>query len=421
MTTARAAGPAVHPRVRAAFAALDAAGLRWALLRGLEELGAPEGDVDILVEPAAGDLNGVLAGAGFVRLPARGHGSHGFYAAYEASNDAWVLVDVVTDVAFGRFAELRTALAPALLARRQRIGSVAVLNRADAFWHLLLHDLLGRGEIDPRRRSALSALLGDAAAGSPVATLVARLAPGIDAALHAAVADGDWAAVGTLGRALRRAWLVRRPRARIEPALRALERRLPPPDGRGLSIGIIGPDGAGKTTLADALRASMPVPTRYVYLGIWRHSRIEARLRRVVGARLALRLVKLVAKSALIRLERARGLVVLLDRYTCDADLPSDELDWKGRVSAWLVRRTCAEPDLLILLDAPAEVMYARKGEHGIGELQLRRDAYLAMGDRYPQLVVVDATRPAADVRSRATALVLDALSRRRSRNEPPV
>jgi thymidylate kinase len=412
MTTVRPLDPAVHPRVRAAFAALDAAGLRWAVLRGLEQLGAPEGDVDILVEPAGGDLNRVFAAAGFVPLPARGHGSHRFFAGYEASEDAWVIVDVVTDVAFGRFAELRTALAPALLARRKRIGSVPVLDDADAFWHLLLHDVLGRGHVDPRRRSALPALVGDAAAGSPLATLVAGLVPGMDAALHAAVAAGDWAAARKLGGALRRAWLVRRPRARIEPAVRVLQRRLPPPGGRGLSIAIIGPDGAGKTTLAETLRASMPVPTRYVYLGIWRHSRIEARLRRVIGARLALRLLKLVAKSAIIRLERARGYVVVLDRYTCDADLPSDELDWKGRVSAWLVRRTCAEPDLLLLLDAPAEVMYARKGEHGIRELQLRRAAYLGMGDRYPQLVVLDATRPAADVRCRATDLVMAALSR---------
>jgi hypothetical protein len=53
--------------------------------------------------------------------------------------------------------------------------------------------------------------------------------------------------------------------------------------------------------------------------------------------------------------------------------------------------------------------MYARKGEHGVAELQLWRDAYRAMSGRYPQMAIVDASMPADDVRREATRLVWEA------------
>src|SRR5207244_2333560 len=40
--------------------------------------------------------------------------------------------------------------------------------------------------------------------------------------------------------------------------------------GTGMSIVILGPDGAGKTTLAQGLAASVPLPSRQVYMGVWR-------------------------------------------------------------------------------------------------------------------------------------------------------
>jgi thymidylate kinase len=406
--------PGIHPRVRAAFEALDGAGAGWALLRGLDDLASPDGDVDVLVDPCAAGLDAILARAGFARLPALGHGSHRFYVAYDPDEDAWLTIDVVTDVAFGRLHEFRTDLARPLVARRQRLGSVAALRPEDAFWHLLLHDVLGARDVAARRRDELRSLLPGAAAASPLRAFVTSLRPNLADRLVAAVADGEWDAVRRHGRDLRQAWRRRHPAVPMRSALQAIERRLPAAGSgpSGVSIAILGPDGAGKTTLAEALRTSIPIPARYIYLGIWRQTPFEERLRRVVGARLALRLVTLLSKSVLIRYHRSRGRVILLDRYTCDADLPAADVDWKGRVSARLVRRTCAEPDLVILLDAPVELMYARKGEHGIRELQLRRDAYLAMAGRFRQMVILDATEPLDDVRRRATVLLWDAWSR---------
>ena len=402
--------PEIHPLVASAFAALDAEGCKWALLRGLDGLANPASDVDLLVgAESPGAVEAALARAGFVRMPALGHGSHAFYLGYDPERDSWIELDCVSEVAFGAHQELGTGLAPALLERRHRRGAVSLLAPADAFWHGVLHHLLGRGEVPARHQAALRALAPEAGAESPLSAVLERVRAGSSSEIAAAVAAGDWAGMAVVGREIRRRW---RRRAGLRSVRRQVvnraARHLPAGsrERRGLSLAILGPDGAGKTTLAEGLRETVPLPARYVYLGIWRQARLEEHLRHVVGARLAIRLAKLLAKSVSIAYHRRRGRLVLLDRFTCDADLPSADLDLKGRISAKMVQRTCAEPDVIVLLDAPVELMYARKGEHGTEELQLRRTAYLGMAERFPQMVVVDAAQPLEEVRRQATALL---------------
>jgi thymidylate kinase len=403
---------AIHPALSGAFRALDEHGISWALLRGRNELRRPSGDVDLLVDAAAREVDSVVVGAGFVRLAARGHGSHRFYVTYDADRDCWIKLDVVTDVTFGFYQQFETTLAPGLLARRRRVGAVWVLSADDAFWHLLLHHLLSPEDVPERRRHELQAVAREASDRGPAGELVRTVHPRAALRLLAAARGGNWRAVGETGRVLRRAWYLKGGLGlAVLSARRRLERHLPPREGarEGVTVGILGPDGAGKTTLARALASSTALPSEYVYLGAWRPSRFDNHLRRVFGARLAVRLVTLVAKAVVIRGQRRLGRLVLLDRFTADAYLPCPNLDLKGRISARLVRRTNADPDLIILLDAPVELMYARKGEYELAALQLWRDAYRAMRNRYPQMVIVDASMPAEDVRREATRLVWQA------------
>jgi thymidylate kinase len=81
----------------------------------------------------------------------------------------------------------------------------------------------------------------------------------------------------------------------------------------------------------------------------------------------------------------------------------------RGRAVTRLRRRLLAgalpSPDVLVVLDAPAEVLRARKGEHDLATLQAQRDRYRALAGR-PGAVLVDATADADAVRREVTDVV---------------
>jgi thymidylate kinase len=401
-----------------AFTLLDESLVDWVVLRDAPRAPRAAGDVDVLFGPAPRrELDRALAAAGFLRVPPRGQGSHRFvfrareneFRAYDAATDSWEDLDVLTEVAFGPDLEFRTDLAPQLLARRRRVSGINRLDPNDEFWYLLLHELLKRGDVVEHRRRRIGSLCGASDLTSPVAAQIEVVSPGSATRLREAAVDRDWERVGSIGEEIRQGWSRARPVGiGVVTAFSRFTRLLPTSATMGISVALLGPDGAGKTTLAAALRGTIPMPSSYVYLGVWRESRFEETLRHLTGARLALRLVTLLAKSAWIQLQRRLGKLVILDRYTSDAALPADALDWKGRVSSTLVQKTCGEPDLVVVLDAPAELMFARKGEQGIAKLQASRDMNLAMVNRFRDVVVVDAAQQPDGLRRQVTSHICE-------------
>jgi thymidylate kinase len=119
---------------------------------------------------------------------------------------------------------------------------------------------------------------------------------------------------------------------------------------------------------------------------------------------LLLRLAEFTGKGLAARYQRRRGRLVVFDRYTYDALLAPGGERLRARVSYALIRRTCPAPDLVVVLDVPAVTMYARKGELGVARLEDFRRRYLAMRQRLPNMAVVDASQPAADVQRAVTA-----------------
>ncbi|HXE81262.1 MAG TPA: hypothetical protein VNK41_10955, partial [Vicinamibacterales bacterium] len=83
------------------------------------------------------------------------------------------------------------------------------------------------------------------------------------------------------------------------------------------------------------------------------------------------------------------------------------------RIHRWCLLHLYPRPDLVILLDAPGELLFARKGELTVEELERRRQAFLRTGAGMPGFVRVDATRPIEQVYADVAEHVVRACGRR--------
>ncbi len=153
---------------------LTRAGIQWALLRPPPTAEAGD-DVDVLV--AAADYamaRTVLRHLGFLQLPGRGRGSHRFFLGHDPSLGEWLALDLVTELAYGRWFEFKTSLGAACLERRSGPPTSRRLDPDDELYALLLHCLLDKGFISPRRASQLEQLVDDRARARPGTTACRR-------------------------------------------------------------------------------------------------------------------------------------------------------------------------------------------------------------------------------------------------------
>ena len=218
------------------------------------------------------------------------------------------------------------------------------------------------------------------------------------------------------------------------------------------SVALIGADGSGKSTLVRELPGRISAPVCALYMGMnpeaCTHTLPTTKLvfavRRALGGkaqggppdprrrtpvrgwRRPLKALKRTFRAGLLFSEewyrltvaawhRRRGTIVLFDRdffadyYAHDVQQGSDpgrRRSWGSRLHGWLLTRCFRRPDHYVLLDAPAELLHARKPEGSIEALESRRQEYLNFAEQHPEVVKVDVARELERIVDEVTALL---------------
>lgn len=407
--------------------ALVSSPARWCLLRPPRD---QYDDVDLLVAPA--DLAAVLEqlrGLGFVEEPGYGRGTHRFLVGLHGG--VFTRVDLVTSLDFGPLHSWRSGLAETCLRRSTATGGVPRLHPVDEFWVTALHLLADDGArvTEGRRWSGVPELTHQLASEPehrdwhvavdrllPARELHVRLAATLDDLAH----GSDRAEVLTAMRqTVRRRCLAAASRDRGQAVrlaqalwLRATEPARQWRGRRGLLVAVLGPDGAGKSTLLERLGRRWAWPHQRIYFGLWPDVRGGGRLAPALWpARRPFRAMTRYARGVV---GSCRGRLVLFDRYVYDAAVPPRGSHRTLKRLYFQVLLRCAPaPDLVLLLQAPGEVLFARKREMDPATLDAHRDAVSRhvhrLGSRRrrrPAVVVIDATRSPRKVADQALAAI---------------
>jgi thymidylate kinase len=226
-----------------------------------------------------------------------------------------------------------------------------------------------------------------------------------------------------------------------------------------LTVALIGPDGSGKSTISERLQTELGLPVRSIYMGVnlhksnvlLPHMRLVATLRRrgrgdelevasdienfkpapttlprraLASVRSSLRLANWLAEESyrlwVARRETRRGRVVIFDRHFF-ADFFASDIRADGaarplarRIHGFMLLHVFPKPDLVVCLDAPAEVLYARKPEGTLERVQRKREASLAALTALPHTLLIDATRPPDEIVSEVATAVRSLYEHRR-------
>jgi len=409
-------GPPVDPvppsRLADLFCAFDRERMDWALLRPPEALAEREGDVDLLVNVC--DLeraSDIAMKQGFARVPS----PRDLHAVdYDPASDRFLWLHVQTELRLGG----ETVPGPTLF---EAVVTDPLPRLSDPWmmWTLLLHGLIDKGSIAERHRPRLTRLAQSAArdAGEcALASIAAARGLRAEVVVPLLVA-GAWEELERLRITPRESPPGRGSRGRFAGARQRVRLAW---SRRGVGVAVIGPDGAGKTTLVHGLEGALPFPVVVLYMGLTGGRLRSADALRLPGVVFLARLVIVWTRYARGLNHRLRGRIVLFDRYVLDGTVPSGVRQGPlGRGSRRLQAAACPRPDLILLLDASGASMHRRKGGYDPEILESWRVAYGRLrGSR--RVEVLDAERSADAVLRDAKALIWRCYAARWRSSAPP-
>jgi thymidylate kinase len=421
------------------FEVLHTANLPFVILRNYEHLPKQIGnDLDILID----DLDRVNVEAR-LRKAAEDH-SFKWVNRAEFSPISLFAVHRETDLQlhFDLFTSLKWRGFDILMPRnilqlRQKRGDLFILHPVYEAALNLLTRLLYHGYIKEKYKPGIL----KAFSGNPEMAKVVLAEPfGMQTAkeLVELVLAEHWTSIESATARLRRLLIFRRLRntpVRVLTSIvadikRLFQRFIVPP---GLMIVMLGPDGSGKSTIAETVMDKLS-PTfekeksRYFH---WKPSVFRSRAsssapvtnphekptRNLFVSTLYLLyhwLDFILGSQLLLRPILFRNSLVVVDRYFLD--LFVDPKRYRLNLPNWLLKtayRFIMKPDLVIVLEAPSEVLQQRKQEVPLDETERQRKAYLDLAKQLPNSHVIDASQALEQVVTDVKNIALTYLAER--------
>jgi thymidylate kinase len=208
------------------------------------------------------------------------------------------------------------------------------------------------------------------------------------------------------------------------------------------SIAIIGQDGAGKTTISNMVLEKLPFKMKYIYMGrnvesgnimlptswlvhyykIYRYRKshkglnydnakklslheldknrkVDTRGKFSATLRLLNRLIEEWFRLSVSWYYQFLGYIVVYDRHFIFDYAPDPKDTFSNnrvttKIHNWTLNNLYEKPGLVIFLNAPAEILFSRKGEATPKYLEAKNRVFLNVGERMPNFKIVDASEP---------------------------
>jgi thymidylate kinase len=423
--------------------ALDRECSSYCLLAGYEELPVTVcSDIDFMVDRQDFErlpriLSSLAQEAGFRLVQSLEHETTACYYIL-AQNRPGQILYLHPDACSDYRRHNRTWLRPeVVLARRRRHpNGFWIPAAADGFLYYLIKRI-DKLSLEERHAQKLGHLFSEDELGCTEA-LTQRLTAASAQLVVEAARCGDWQPVIEAIQVLREELLAGAPveslRAKLAELRRKIRRWVQP---TGLFVAVLGPDGSGKSSVMEQYLSVLGLAfrrTAYFHLrprllrgspaGQTINTDPHGQKPRGVLASSA-KLLYLWADYVLgyylrVRPLLMRSTLVVFDRYYQDLLVDAQRFRYGGpRWLARLVGRLIPMPDLLLVLDAPADVLQARKQEVSAAESARQAQAYRDVAEGTSvrgRAVLVDAARPLETVVGQCTDRTLDILAKRTAR-----